>query len=40
MVVARNRAAERSAERALIMTGDVGFGAPSTFGGTIPTPSD
>jgi arylsulfatase len=23
----------------LVMTDDVGFGAPSTFGGVIPTPS-
>ena len=31
--------ARRGSNILLIMTDDVGFGAPSTFGGTIPTPA-
>ena len=39
LVAAARRAAQGCAQRLLIMTDDQGFGAPSTFGGVIPTPA-
>jgi arylsulfatase A-like enzyme len=38
-VAAAHRAAEGAPNVLLIMTDDQGFGAPSTFGGVIPTPA-
>src|SRR5215467_7544249 len=39
LVATSNRTAERRAECAVGHDNDVGFGAPSTFGGVIPTPN-
>ena len=39
LVAATHRTAQGRAQLLLIMTDDQGFGAPSTFGGVIPTPA-
>ena len=39
LLAAAGRAAQGAPNVLLIMTDDVGFGAPSTFGGVIPTPA-